>query len=170
MGKGVIVGVVVGVVAVVVLLLVLAVAPALNANEYEIFEGAYAEWDYSTVVLFVHISGTMRVEFIDVSSSTYTVVMSCTGDVPIPTETETYSIDDGPTAVWDIGTSQGMEYVHTIYGTKYLGHYVEYDGTTTSDYYVGQENNWPYRIVINESGYTIPFDISDTNIDWIKNG
>jgi len=170
MSKGVVVGVVIASAIVAILLAAFVVMPALNANEYLIFEGAYAEWDYSAVVLFVQMTGTVRIEIVDMTSTTYTVVMSATGDVPIQSKTETYPIEDSVTAFWTLGIYQGMEYVYTIYGTKYLKHYVEHDGDTTMDYYVGKDNNWPYKFVMSESGFTIPFEISDTNINWVKNG
>lgn len=88
----------------------------------------------------------------------------------MPTETETYPIAESITVFWTLGTYQGMENVNTIYGVKSLKHYVDYNGSMTSDYYVGKDNNWPYKIVESESGFTIPFEISDTNIDWVKNG
>ena len=168
--KGLVVGIIIACAVVAILLVAFVAMPALNVNRYPIFKGAYAEWDYSAMVLFVQVSGTARIEIVDITSTTYTVLMSATGDVPLQSQTETYPIEDRVSAFWTLGSYQGMEYVHTIYGTKQLKHYVEYNGSLTTDYYVGKDNNWPYRFVMSESGLTIPFDISDTNINWVKNG
>lgn len=168
--KGIVIGVVIAVIIVVLLLVAFIVMPVLNASRYPLFKGAYAVWDYSTTGSSTTLSGAMRLDITDMTSTTFTMKISFTGDVPMPTETETYPIAESITVFWTLGTYQGMENVNTIYGVKSLKHYVDYNGSMTSDYYVGKDNNWPYKIVESESGFTIPFEISDTNIDWVKNG
>jgi hypothetical protein len=176
--RGVVIGAAVGAIVAVIVIAILLVAfnavPVIETNKYPIFKGDYAVWDYTAMVLSVPVNGTIRLDIINVTSTTFTVTMSAGGDVPIQSETKTYPIEESVTTFWTLGTFKGMEYVYTPYGTKYLKHYVEENasesGNITTNYYVGKDNNWPYNMIITESGISVPFAIIDTNIEWVKNG
>jgi hypothetical protein len=168
----IIVSVVIAVI-IVSLLLLLVVLPSM-LDPYPIKEGDYLEYSYTGTVLFLSYSGTEKMEFTDITSTTYSVTITITGDMYQAPTTKTFPKEDtiGETDLYDLGTFISIENVDTAYGYKMLKHYHQYETGYDMDYWIGQETGAPYKMVIDYGSLygNIILDLTDTNINWVKNG
>lgn len=157
-------------VVVVVILVLLTVFPTMIP--YPIHKGDYLVYSYTGTAASQSYSGTMKMEFTDVTSTTFTVTVTYAGDLSQPSTSETYPIEDivGIGNTWTLGAYQGVDSVSTTYGMKNLDHYQWIKSTGTWDYWIGHTNKIPYTMTYELSGGGLQFHLFETNIDWIKNG
>lgn len=169
----IIVGVVIGVIAIIIILLMAFVLPGM-LNPYPMREGDYLEYSYAGTIIFSGYSGTMKIEITEITSATYSITTTYTGDYYQAPSTKTYPIEDlfGETGYYDYGSYLGMENIDTAYGDKMLKHYHSYESNYEVDYWIGQETGAPYKMTIDYGSLygTLEMDLSETNINWIING
>jgi len=138
----------------------------------KLFKGAYLEYKVEGIALIVPISGTLRLEIIEVTDENYTVSMTPTGIPFLKPETRTYQIGE---IVFSNLTVEDMEYmgeesISTSLGTRKVFHYY-YENvteTTKTDYYIDKDTRLPLLMQSEGTGFWVKIEISDTNMEWLK--
>lgn len=140
----------------------------------KLFKGAYLEYKCEGLALIIPISGTVRLEIIEVTDENYTVLTTPTGIPFLKPETRTYRI--GEVALSDISIGDmryvGEEFISTSFGTRKALHYyyenVTETGTTKTDYYIDKDTKLPLLMQSEGPGFWVKIEISDTNMEWLK--
>ena len=140
----------------------------------KLFKGAYLEYKVEGIAFIVPVSGTIRLEIIEVTDENYTVSMTPIGIPFLKPETRTYR--KGEMALSNLSI-EGMEYmgeenISTSLGTRRALHYhqenVTKTGTTKTDYYIDKDTKLPLLMQSKGTGFWVKIEISDTNMEWLK--
>jgi len=140
----------------------------------KLFEGAFLEYKVEGMAFIFPISGTIRLEIIEVTDENYTVLMTPTGIPFLKPETRTYRFGEVVLSNLTIEDMEyvGEEYISTSLGTRKALHYYYENttetGTTKSDYYVDKDTGLPLLMQFEGTGFWLKIEISDTNMEWLK--
>jgi hypothetical protein len=143
-------------------------------ESFKVQNGDYIEYTVTGLALIIPIDGTMRIDFTNVTSEGYDMIMTTTG---IPgadgTETTHHSFDDplgSPNTNW--GVKNGSTSISTTWGVKKVDMYVDHNATDNSNSttYAGTNPAVVYRIDTEGDGFTMSVVLKRTNIEPIITG
>ncbi len=159
-----------------------------TGTTYELANGEFMVWDTDTTMGSISFNSTTKWVVSNVTASGYDVTIysysSTSGQTTIVTTHADYndtlgaSVDDSS---GNLGTKVGTEQLSTGFGSKKVDHYrnttVDETTTTTIDYYIGADTPVVYKMVMTitdsentELNMTTTMEITDTNIDAVRNG
>jgi hypothetical protein len=131
------------------------------------------EYKVTGLALFIPIDGTLRLDIDSVEEDGYTMTLTPSGipGMTVETEFREFSEPIGVSETDDSFVKNGTQSISTEFGKKNVDRYelIDFENGTTSIYYIGVDTNSLYRAEVTGEGFTMTIELTDTNIDIIKN-
>ena len=131
--------------------------------------GDYVEYSYTGLALIIPLSGTIRMDVTNVTSTGYDTIMTITGIGAGVHTTHHDKSDVLGLNQSEYGSKVDSEQISTTWGLKNVDKYFLTNGTTNTTTYIGSSNiDVAYRIDTTGTGYSMSVVLTSTNIDVIK--
>jgi len=160
---------------VIICIVAIAVGWYVFQPKEELFVGAYLEYEVEGMMYGKTLSGTVKLEVVEITEETYTVHIKydlTLGGEPYVTKpkTETFRFDEPPISEED---REGTEYIgdktiRTAIGIKVVAHYLNEEGGVKIDTYVDKVANLVLAEYEESSEGRVNIEVSETNIEWLK--
>lgn len=144
-------------------------------EEEKLFVGAYLEYEVEGMMYGKTLSGTVKLEVVEIIEETYTVHIKydlTLGGEPYFTKpkTETFRFNEPPISEED---KEGTEYIgdktiRTAIGIKMVAHYLNEEGGVKTDTYVDKVSNLVLAEYEESSEGRVNIEVFETNIEWLK--
>jgi len=142
-----------------------------------IFQGAFLEYKVEGIALFLPISGSLRLEIVEVTDQNYTVLMTPIGIPFAKPQTIIYKFGEVAAPLANVSTSNMQnvdeEFIQTSIGMQKVLHYYSSENITETGIvkmhsYIDKDTGLPLLIQTEGPGYWLKVEISDTNMEWLK--
>ena len=146
-----------------------------SKEEEKLFVGAYLEYEVEGMIYEKTLTGTVKLEVVEITEETYTVhiIYDLTlGGEPYVTKpkTETFRFDEPPISEedWEGTEYLGDKTIRTTIGIKKVAHYLNEEGGVKIDTYVDKVSNLVLAEYQESSEGRVNIEVFDTNIEWLK--